>query len=66
MAAMNTRTSVSFEVVPSRDMVDEDEYRVEGIDFDNDGQVYVAIFSGPAAKERAEEYAQFKNAAPAS
>lgn len=38
-----------------------DEWRVEGIDYDNEGQCYVAIFSGPGAKERAKEYARFKN-----
>lgn len=38
-----------------------DEWKVEGVDYDHDGQVYVAIFSGPAAMIRAEEYAAFKN-----
>lgn len=36
-------------------------WRVEGIDFENEGIVYVAIFSGPNAQERAEEYARWKN-----
>jgi len=37
-------------------------WRVEAIDFDNEGVVYVTIFSGPEARERAEEYAAIKNA----
>jgi hypothetical protein len=34
--------------------------RVEAIDFDNEGEVYVTIFSGPHARERAQEYAAMK------
>lgn len=37
------------------------DWRVEAIDFDNEGKVYVTIFSGPDARERAEEYAALKN-----
>ena len=48
-----------FEVMT--DLVYAHDWRVEGIDYDNDGVCYIAIFSGPAAKERAEEYASFKN-----
>ena len=59
--ATKTRTAVEYEVVQSVGTLDE--WRVEGIDYDRDGQVYVAIFSGPEAKERAEEYARFKNTA---
>ena len=60
-----TRTAIpsyylEYEVIRSRDAVADDEYRVEAIDYDHDGQVYVAIFYGPDAKERAEEYAAFK------
>jgi hypothetical protein len=36
------------------------DWRVEGRDHENQGQVYVAIFSGPKARERAEEYADWK------
>lgn len=39
---------------------DSDEWRVEAIDYEADGQVYVTIFSGPKAQVRAEEYAWFK------
>ena len=48
-----------YEVTPSKGA--EDEWRVEGIDYDQDGQVYVSIFSGPGAQVRAKEYALFKN-----
>jgi hypothetical protein len=33
------------------------DWRVEGKDHENPGQVYIAIFSGPKARERAQEYA---------
>lgn len=39
------------------------DYRVEAIDYGSDGEVYTAIFVGPDAKARAEEYAEWKNAA---
>lgn len=57
--ATKTRIAVEHEVIQSVNTLDE--WRVEGIDYDRDSQVYVAIFSGPQAKERAEEYAAFKN-----
>lgn len=34
-------------------------WRVEAVG--DDGEVYVAIFSGPRAKERAEEYIEWKS-----
>ena len=37
------------------------DWRVEAIDFENEGEVYVAIFSGPSARERAEEYAALES-----
>ncbi len=39
------------------------DYRVEAIDSESDGEVYTAIFVGPDAKARAEEYAEWKNSA---
>ena len=36
------------------------DWRVEGRDHENEGQVYIAIFSGPKARERAQEYADWK------
>jgi hypothetical protein len=38
------------------------DYRVEAIDSEGDGEVYTAIFVGPDARDRAEEYAGWKNA----
>ena len=46
------------EIVQSRGAVDE--WRVEAIDFEDEGQAYVTIFSGPDAQHRAEEYAAWK------
>ena len=48
---------MNYEVIESRDSLDE--WRVEAID--SEGRIFVAIFSGPAAKERANEYAAWKN-----
>ncbi len=44
-------------------MRDPHEWRVEAIDYESEGEVYVAIFTGPKARERADEYARFKNKA---
>lgn len=52
-----------YEVVRSKTSVDDSEYRVEAID-PREGECYVAIFAGPFAKERAVEYAAFKNLLP--
>ena len=57
--ATKTQTTVKYEVAKSRSA--PIEYVVEGIDYENDGQIYGALFNGPQAKERAEEYARFKN-----
>ncbi len=51
---------MNYEVVESKNY--PDEWRVEAID--SEGRVFVAIFSGPAAKERATEYAAWKNGVP--
>lgn len=61
MATTKTATAIAYEVVRSAHEVDE--WRVEGIDYEKDGQIYLALFSGPDAKKLAEEYARFKNAA---
>ena len=61
MATTKTKTRVEYEAVASGDAVDDDEWRVEGIDYENEGLCYIAIFSGPQAKERAKEYARWKN-----
>jgi hypothetical protein len=39
------------------------DFRVEAINSGGDGEVYTAIFVGPDAKARAEEYAEWKNSA---
>ena len=52
-------TSLHYEV--AADMLNVGDYRVEAIDSDSDGEVYIAIFTGPEAKTRAEEYANWKN-----
>jgi hypothetical protein len=44
-----------------QDKKNSQEWRVEANDYRNEGVVYVAIFSGPHARERAEEYAALKN-----
>ena len=35
-------------------------WAVEAINIDGDGEVYMAVFSGPDARGRAEEYASMK------
>ena len=50
--------AISYELAESNGY--SGEWRVEAIG--PDGEVYVAIFSGPKAKERAAEYAEWKNA----
>jgi len=51
---------MQYEAFKSKGTVDE--WRVEAIDENNEGQVFVTIFSGPDAKQRAEEYAAWQNA----
>lgn len=45
----------------ARCAIGTDDWRVEAIDYENEGIVYVTCFSGPDAEERAEEYAAWKN-----
>jgi hypothetical protein len=52
-------TALQYEVV--KDSLHAGDFRVEGIDFENEGEVYVTIFSGPDSQARAEEYARWKN-----
>lgn len=52
--------SMQFEVVQSKDQ--PGEWRVEATNETGDGEVFVTIFSGPKAEERAREYAEWKNA----
>ena len=39
----------------------QDGGAVAAVNHAGDGEIYVATFDGPDAKERAEEYAAFKN-----
>jgi hypothetical protein len=48
---------MTYEVVKDNSALDT--WRVEAIDFDSEGEVYVAIFSGPDAAERANQYAEW-------
>lgn len=48
-----------YEVAPARDA--RDEWIVEAINHEGDGEIYIARFSGPRARERATEYAEWKN-----
>ncbi|MBI1885428.1 MAG: hypothetical protein HYS09_03815 [Chloroflexi bacterium] len=59
MPATKTKTKIQYQVAQSQGAMDE--WRVERIDYESEGEVSVAIFSGPKAKERANEYAPFKN-----
>lgn len=47
-----------YEVIEDR--TSPHDWRAEAADMDGDGAVYVAIFSGPDARQRAEEYAAWK------
>jgi len=62
---MASRAAINFndhgmdvEVVERRDT--PGAWGVEAIDSANDGEIYMAVFSGPQAKDRAEEYARLK------
>jgi hypothetical protein len=52
-------TTLHHEVI--QDRLQPSDYRVEAINSEGDGEVYTAIFVGPDAKARAEEYAAWKN-----
>lgn len=51
-------TDLTYRVVPSSNAL---SVTVVAIDYENEGGVYVVLFSGPNARERAEEYAAFKS-----
>lgn len=54
-----------YEAVHSKSGPDGSEWRVEAIDYENDGECYVTIFSGPKAQQRAKAYAAWQNPRPA-
>lgn len=45
----------------AKDQTMSDTWRVEAINEQGDGEVFVTIFSGPDAQARAREYAEWKN-----
>lgn len=51
--------TMNYEVAKDRELMDT--WRVEAVNEQGDGEVYVAIFSGPDAEDRAREYADWKN-----
>ena len=57
---MQAETAVSLHYEAVRDRVRPSEWRVEAIN-SKTGDVFVAIFCGPLSRERATEYADFKN-----
>ena len=52
------RGTVTYEIARSRGV--QDEWRVEAINHEGEGEIYVTLFSGPNAQQRAEEYAAWK------
>lgn len=56
-----TANGVKFEVQQAKGVPDGSEWVVEAIDYEDEGQCYVARFSGPHAEYRALEYADWKN-----
>ena len=49
---------MDYEVVEDR--LSPGDWRVEAIDYQNEGICYVTIFAGPEAEARAREYAAWK------
>jgi len=52
--------ATKIEYIPFADQQVEGDWRVEAIN-EKEGEVYIAIFSGPGCEKRAHEYAAFKN-----
>lgn len=50
--------SMKYEI--GEDRIHSGHWRVEAIDHESEGECYVTIFSGPLARERASEYAGWK------
>jgi hypothetical protein len=49
---------MTYEIAQDKEV--PSSWRVEAIDYDNEGIGYIAIFAGPSAYERAKEYANWK------
>lgn len=56
-----TRRPMTYEVTRPIHPTAMDEWAVEAINRDGDGEIYQARFLGPFARQRAEEYAKWKN-----
>lgn len=50
---------MTYEVKPSQEY--QGDWISAAVNDEGDGEMYLAFFSGPNAKERAEEYAEWKN-----
>lgn len=64
MPESTSKSKIEYEAVSSRyplNSVGDKEWRVEGIDYENEGICYLAIFPGHKTEELAKEYADFKN-----
>jgi hypothetical protein len=56
-----SKLKIEFQVV--RTAEDFEEWAVEGIDDGSEGEVYRTLFVGSCARDRALEYARYKNSA---
>ncbi len=61
-----TMTKLEHEVIEAKESVGGDTWNVEAIDHAGEGEIYMASFIGPKARERAAEYARFKNGTPSA
>lgn len=50
--------SMAVEVIERRDT--PGAWSVEAVDYEGDGEIYLAVFSGPESRMRAKEYARMK------
>ena len=55
-----SKTNLRYELVQCEGSVNV--WRVEAIDEENEGVIYMALFSGPDARAKAQEYAAWKSA----
>ena len=58
---MRSQAAIKREAEVIQDRANPNEWRVEDINFEDEGSVNVAIFSGPDAEARARVYANWKN-----
>jgi hypothetical protein len=52
---------MQYEMVPANQL--EDEWLVQAVNREGDGEMYSAVFYGQDSRERAKEYLDWKNAA---